>query len=254
MTTLGTWQWAQTTSGLITNADRAELGMRVGALLEAAARPAPATPLTLAFAESGAPDSALCRDATSLWHDVAPEWLVGHGYRTWHFARALQELDKLQVDSELLYVACLLHDLGLTEHAPPSQQVPCFAVSGARAAEPVVEQHRPSADAELVAEAIAMHLNIDVPLDAGELSYLVASATLVDVSGARLQLVPAVFVDAVLAAHPRGQFGEQVGEALSSVGEEFSRTRSGYMHEVLGVGHLCRQHPLDQSAANSSAG
>lgn len=245
MNTLGSWVWAQNSGGTIDEADHVELGKRIGALFEAAARPAPETPLAFGISDAPVPDSALCAEATALWQDVAPGWLAGHGYRTWYFARALGELDRLVVDHELLYVACLLHDLGLTEHAPPTPTKPCFAVTGGEAAAVVVEPHRSRGDAELVGEAIAMHLNIDIPLSDGVLSYLVAAGTLIDVTGPRLQLMPPSLLDAVNARHPRGEFGPAVGDKLAAIGAAFPATRAGYMHEVLDIGQLCRQHPLD---------
>lgn len=247
MTSLGTWQWAQETGGVIDASDRAELGRRLGSLLEAAARPAPDVPLALNLAEVEPPESALCRSAAELWSDVAPKWLEGHGYRTWYFARVLQELDGLDADPELLFVSCLLHDLGLTGHAAPTESQPCFAVSGGVAAAEVVAPHRPKADAELVGEAIAMHLNVDIAIDEGAVHYLVAAGTLVDVTGVRLALMPPALVKSVLGRHPRGSFGPSVGEALTSMGESFPNTRPGYMHTELGVGQLCLGHALDST-------
>lgn len=245
MTGLGTLQWARRTGGTITPADRDELNSRLGAVLEAAARPVPVPPLDIVVDDRAVPDSALCRDATDLWRNVAADWLHGHGHRTWHYARALAEVDQLDTDPELLYVACLLHDLGLTTHAPPTDTTPCFAVTGAHAAASVVAPHRAQTDTDLVEEAIAMHLNIDIPTTAGALHYLVASATLIDVTGPRLQLLPEQLIDAILQLHPRGDFGPRVGNALARIGATFPDTRCGYLHHTLDIATLTNQHPLD---------
>lgn len=92
----------------------------------------------------------------------------------------------------------------------------------------------------------AMHLNIDVPRSAGDLNYLVAAGTLVDVAGVRLQLLPPRFVEEVLTLHPRGDFGNRVGYALEAVGRRYASTRCCFLTRTLGVGDFARACPLDE--------
>ncbi|MFW2380737.1 MAG: HD domain-containing protein [Acidimicrobiales bacterium] len=245
MSELGTLAWASRTGGVITDADREELNGRIGAVLEAAARPAPESALDATFESLAPPDSELCIEATALWSLVTPEWLEHHGYRTWYFARALAEIDNLSPDPELLYVACILHDLGLTKHAVPSNAVPCFAVNGGREAGLLTVSHRGSESADLVSEAITLHLNIDVPPDAGDLAYLVTAGTMIDVAGPRVQLLPTELLAAILVEHPRGPFGEKIAEVFQKCGVRYPDTRAGYMQNQLNIADLARAHPLD---------
>ena len=60
-----------------------------------------------------APDSALTRAATQAATRILPPVLLGHSHRTYTFGRALGELEGIDVDTELLYAAALLHDTGL---------------------------------------------------------------------------------------------------------------------------------------------
>ena len=244
--TLGSWPWALDTGGAITADDEATLAGAMGSLAAEMNRPTPSGVTVPDLGALSPPDSGLALQAIQLWSEAASTWLRGHGYRTWYFARGLAAVDGLAPDLELLFVACLLHDLGLTDHAAPSLEQPCFAVSGAVAAHALVEPGRSPADADRVAEAIAMHLNIDVPLGAGDLNYLVAAGTLVDVAGVRLQLLPPRFADEVLKLHPRGDFGNQVGAALEAVGNRHPRTRCCFLTKTLGVGDFARACPLDQ--------
>lgn len=247
MSSLGSLEWAESTSGRIDAADRAEMDRRVASLL-AVSQQAAAQAVTVRFADIQRPDSALCDAVDELWTDIAPTWLCGHGHRTWYFAKALAAADRIDHDDELLYAAAVLHDLGLTDHAPPTPDRPCFAVSGGLAARDLVQQHRQQHDANLVAEAIVMHLNIDVRLDEGAVHYLVAAGTLIDVTGQRLQRVPEELVTAVLTAHPRGDFGSLVGQALATFGSRFPDTRCGYLHDTLGIANLSTHHPLDTAS------
>ena len=89
-----------------------------------------------------------------------------HCLRTYVWGALLGRRDRLDWDDELLYVACLLHDLGLTPaHDGREPGIECFAVEGARAADAFL------ADAgwdvgrrARVAEAIVLHNNAQVPI------------------------------------------------------------------------------------------
>ncbi len=251
MTDLGTFAWGRRTGGQLTAADKAELNGRIESVFEAAVRPTPALPLDSTFESLAPPDSELCIGATALWNLSAVDWLAAHGYRTWYFARALGEIDGLLPDPELLYVACILHDLGLTKNAIPTDEEPCFAVRGATEAAALVEPHRGVESATAVGEAISMHLNIDVPVDGGTLNYLVAAGSLIDVLGPRLQLLPRDLLAAILVEHPRGPFAEKIGEVFTKCGVRYPDTRCGHLENTLTFSTLVTQHPLDLQASGN---
>ncbi len=75
----------------------------------ASRRPAP-----LAAEVWAAPDSALAARAREVAHEAYDAHLLGHGERTWALAMAVATHLGLRPDPEALFVACLLHDLGLT--------------------------------------------------------------------------------------------------------------------------------------------
>jgi HD superfamily phosphodiesterase len=60
-------------------------------------------------------DSSLAREAEDLLRSVAPPFLVNHSFRSHFFAVGLADRDGVRFDEELLYVAALLHDIGLVE-------------------------------------------------------------------------------------------------------------------------------------------
>ena len=245
MSELGTIAWAEQTGGKITDADRQELNSRLGAVFEAAARPAPEPPLDATLESLAPPDSEVCIEATALWNLVAPDWLAAHGYRTYYFARALAALDGIEADPELLYVASILHDLGLTKHAVPSNATPCYAINGGREAGILTAGHRSRDDANVVYEAITMHLNVGVSIDDGEVAYLVAAGTLIDVIGPRLQLLPNELLAAILVEHPRGPFAEKISTVMHKCASRYPDTRCGYIGNDLNFDDLAKQHPLD---------
>jgi hypothetical protein len=241
VTDLGTLAWSQRTGGRISTDDERTLGGQLAALLSEA----PRDPRCVSFDvdDLTPPDSALTREVDELWRDVAPSWLVGHGYRTWCFAAAFGLILGLDADPELLYAACVLHDLGLTPPHGPSDEQPCFAVSGARAARPLVARHRPDG-ADTVAEAIVMHLNLDLH-DAGPVHRLLHAGTLSDVTGLRLNVVPEGVVSAVMRRYPRGGFGVEVGNALRATATRYPASRCGWLERNIALSDLTARHPSD---------
>jgi HD-GYP domain-containing protein (c-di-GMP phosphodiesterase class II) len=83
------------------------------------------------------PDSALARKAERHAAELSSEALLNHCHRTYLWGSLLAQADGTKVDDpELLYVASLLHDLGVTDaHFGKDRGAHCFAVEGGFAAE-----------------------------------------------------------------------------------------------------------------------
>jgi hypothetical protein len=60
------------------------------------------------------PDSELCRAATEWVAASAPTFLLNHGVRSYLFGAALGRWDRLRFDAETLYLASIMHDVGLS--------------------------------------------------------------------------------------------------------------------------------------------
>src|SRR5580700_4896131 len=83
------------------------------------------------FAGIKVPDTALVHDAIDLSRSLLEPYLFNHVMRSWLFGVLLSEGAKLAPDPELLAVAAILHDLGLTERYFGEHR---FEVDGANAA------------------------------------------------------------------------------------------------------------------------
>src|SRR5260370_31921212 len=83
------------------------------------------------FAGIKVPDTALVRDAMDLSRSLLEPFLFNHVMRSWLFGIVLAESAAIAPDGELLGVAAILHDLGLTERYNGENR---FGVSGANAA------------------------------------------------------------------------------------------------------------------------
>ncbi len=136
-------------------------------------------------------------EATDLFH--------GHGGRLQQFAGAVARLVAEQegslrdaaYDENLLFAACVLHDLAL---GPLGTGKARFEVEGADLAVPVLTEHGVSAaDIDRVWEAIALHSIVGIADRRGLLTYLTHKGTLIDagrftdLDTERLQQVYAVY-------------------------------------------------------------
>jgi hypothetical protein len=221
VSTVGTWAWGQQTGGRLRRRDE------VGQLLRAArAR------ITLALARrtdvgqvrliQAPPDSAFAREALEAAREVSSEMLLNHCLRTWLWADAVAQIDRIRHDPELLYVSCVLHDLALTPTYWCRTDA-CFGVEGARAAyERATASGYPHADA--LANAICLHLNVVVPISLGAEAHLLHAGAAMDVIGAGAGRVPAPVRAEVLRRHPRDGFVSQM--LALGVRQRASRPRS----------------------------
>ncbi|MEM9459065.1 MAG: HD domain-containing protein [Myxococcota bacterium] len=155
------------------------------------------------------PDSRLAVQATELARELSSPHLLHHCQRTWAFGVALAAQHGRRYDAELLYVASLLHDLGLTEaHRGPAP----FELRGARAARAWCCEHgMPTERADRVHEAIALHTSLGITDREPESLYVHLGAG-VDVFGLRFEEISRPTVDVILEQWPRLSFKESIIE------------------------------------------
>ncbi|MDT5140275.1 MAG: hypothetical protein QOD58_4537, partial [Mycobacterium sp.] len=81
------------------------------------------------------PDSNICSAAWRLAFDVSPAFLANHCIRSYLFARELAAAQGVRsgvdYDDEIVFLSCILHDLGVTDYGGGDQR---FEVEGADAA------------------------------------------------------------------------------------------------------------------------
>lgn len=172
-----------------------------------------------------APDSALARKAADLAARAHSTSLLNHVHRTWWFAEFLGTKRGLKYDRELVYLAALLHDLGLSDqHAGPNR----FEVDGADAASRfLLEHHYPPEKAELVWDAIALHSSGGIAERKRPEIALINFGAHVDVMGLRLEEISRALIDDTLALYPRLGFKRAFSEALAEVARRKPHTAIG---------------------------
>ncbi|MCC9305820.1 HD domain-containing protein [Kitasatospora sp. RB6PN24] len=132
------------------------------------------------------------------------EPVANHSVRSYLFAVLLAEHEGLRrgtdFDPDLLYHACVLHDLGTSAAAPGEQR---FEVEGADLAAAFLTEHQYTADqVDAVWEAIALHATPGIAERRGPLSYLTYLGISTDF-GFRSEFVSEEQAVAIHAAHPR---------------------------------------------------
>jgi hypothetical protein len=241
---VGTWKWAQRTGGRLSRRDRLEL-IRQGALARLSRLPARQRRELPELTVPDPPDSALARAAEECARELSSAPLHAHCVRTWLFAALFGA--RVKHDPELLYLACLLHDLGLTEaHDRRDPTAACFAVEGARAAHQLLlSRGQPEERAVAVANAISLHMNISVPERLGVEAHLLGKGVTLDVVGRGLDRLPKLAVDEVNISWPRAQFVETLGSAVATQARARPQSRAALLQR-LGFAKLMAANPLER--------
>ena len=152
------------------------------------------------------PTSSICVEAYEVCARAAPTFLLNHSVRVFAWACVLAPRDGLSFDRELLYVASLLHDIGLTDGFAGSR---CFELESAAVAAAFARERGWGFDrCAILAEAIRLHMQPRVFRADGPDAYLLDAGTTLDCSGTRFEEVAEDDVALVLEMAPREGFKE----------------------------------------------
>src|ERR1700677_2780431 len=167
------------------------------------------------FAGIKVPDTALVHDAIDLSRSLLEPFLFNHVMRSWLFGILLSEAAEVAPDAELLAVAAILHDLGLTERYTAENR---FEVDGANAAREFLKERGISAQqTQLVWDAIALHTTPTLALHKEPEVAMTHSGIAVDVLGAGLDRIPPDKQGAILAEFPRLALKNRFKDCLCNI-------------------------------------
>jgi hypothetical protein len=245
---VGTREWAITSAGALSNADRRRL-IAQAMLVRAAALPKRVRAhigmddRAMARVDVTAieiPDSATARRAVELVQSLSPPWLVNHCMRTWLWGVMLAQAGKIRFDKELFFVASALHDLGLAgSHKCEDGCAACFAVEGARLAEQFTEREGWSTERRhQLSEAISLHLNIRVGLDHGAEAHMLHEGAALDVIGARRGAIEKTSLQSVLDHYPRLGFKKNMAAVMKEQARIRPTSRAAFLANVGFIGMI----------------
>lgn len=192
------------------------------------------------------PDSSIARASEALCRQVSPDFLVLHCLRTYFWGVILAHIDTPKFDSELLYVAAMLHDLGHTAFHEASQQAGCFAVVGAELAIDFLEQAGETDQRRrAVGDAIAFHMNsAPVALSQGTEARLLQGGAALDVLGLRAREIAPATLTTVLERAPRHDFASQFADLMHIQARKTPGTRVHVLDRFLGLSARIQQDAL----------
>lgn len=161
------------------------------------------------------PQTPLAAVADELARVAEPEFMYNHSVRSYLFARIAAAARGLAAgegyDDELLFLSCILHDVGLTTPADRGRR---FEVDGAEAAVDLLRAHGlESARAQLVWDAIALHTSAGIAEHRGNEVALTRAGILIDF-GADADLVPGEFARRVHDRYPRLDLARCLTDAI----------------------------------------
>jgi hypothetical protein len=186
----------------------------------------------------GAPDSEIARKAASIAARAHGnnKAMLHHVHRSWWFSEFLGKERDMKYDREVVYIASILHDLGLTDEFAADQR---FETDGANAARQFLLNERyAESKAKLVWEGIALHSSLGIAdLMAPEIA-LVALGAHVDVMGLNIEEISPALVDDTLALYPRLGFKAAFQEALAQVARTKPLTAIGTGIADIGKRHV----------------
>ena len=160
-------------------------------------------------------DTALVRDAVELARASLAPYLFNHVMRSWLFGILLSEGVDPAPDPELLAIAAVLHDLGLTDRYTAENR---FEVDGANAARAFLKDRGISTlQIQVVWDAIALHTTPSIAPHKEPEVAMTHLGISVDVIGIGLDRIPQDKQRAILTGFPRLAFKNQFKECLCSV-------------------------------------
>jgi hypothetical protein len=148
------------------------------------------------------PDTKACRNALEVARECCSPALLAHSIRSYIWASVYARDRGMDVDSELLYVSALLHDVGLTE-AFDNHSLP-FEIAGAHVVRAFTAGAGwPVERREHAAGVVVKHMWESVDPNEDAEGFLLEMSTGFDISGRGRENFPDELCAKVLARYPR---------------------------------------------------
>jgi len=175
-------------------------------------------------------DSKVAKAATEFSRSVSTPSLFNHTVRTYLFGSLSGRAQGLKFDEELLYLACILHDLGLTEKYQGNLP---FELQGAQTAKKFLdEQAFAKEKIAIVWDGIAMHASPIGQFKQPEIA-LVGDGAGSDVIAPDPAHIKKEEVDEIVKAFPRLKFKEAFLSSCADVARKHPRAAGqGFMRDV----------------------
>jgi hypothetical protein len=187
-------------------------------------------------------DSEIARLATELSRSVSPPYLFNHAMRTFLFGSLVGRALGKKFDEEILYLASVLHDLGLTERFEGDSP---FEIQGAEAAKHFLEEHAYATHKiGVVWDGIAMHASAIGQYKQPEIA-LVGEGAGADVVEPDFSQIRKTDVDEIVQAFPRLRFKDEFVKTCADVVRKHPRSGSGSFMRDVRERYVPEFHPVN---------
>ena len=175
-------------------------------------------------------DSEIARLATNFSRNASPPYLFNHAVRTFLFGSLVGRALGQKFDEEVLYLGCILHDLGLTEKFQGESP---FEIQGAETARLFLEGHRYATEKlGVVWDGIAMHASPIGQFKQPEIA-LVGAGTAADVIAPDFSQIKRSNVEEIVKAFPRLKFKDAFVKTCADVIRKHPRVASSsFMRDI----------------------
>lgn len=191
------------------------------------------------------PDSKMVFLAIEEANDIYNPILLKHCYRTFFWSSGIALSEGIKTDNELLFIASILHDSGLTDKHNHCCSQQCFANYGGNyAKEFVVKNGMNMNDANVIKKAIDMHLYPSVSrAKFGNEAYLLSKGAGMDVVGSHYFQLPNEFIRTTHNNYSRIDFKEDILRTIKKLKHK-ENTRADIMSKM-GFDKLANKNILD---------
>jgi hypothetical protein len=196
------------------------------------------------------PSSPTAQGALEVVRAFSPPALVNHCVRSYLWAAAYGQIHDVDFDAELLYVAAMLHDLGL-EAEFDNVALPFEKAGGHVAWVYAAGAGWPAARRQRASEIVVRHME-DVEPGVDPEGHLLAVATSLDISGARPEAWPEELRREVIAEFPRHDLGVRFLRCF----EDQARRKPGSTAAAAvgnGIARRIASNPLDAHQRNNAS-
>jgi HD domain-containing protein len=197
----------------------------------------------MTLADIAVPHTAVTTAALEVATSFCSPALLNHSVRSYLWGAAWGTMTGIEFDRELLYVAAILHDVGLVPEFDNHQQ--SFEVtSGHVAVVFAAGAGWPRNRRIRLAEVIVRHMWPEVDVDEDPEGHLLELATAVDITGHRVDEFPRSLRAAVLDRYPRAGISS---EFVACLEEQARRKPESSAAEAIGRGlaDAVARNPLD---------
>ncbi|TDC04666.1 HD domain-containing protein [Nonomuraea longispora] len=189
------------------------------------------------------PDTPACRGALEVATRYHTPSLLNHSIRAYLFAAAYGQAHSVAFDAELLYVAAMLHDIGLVaeydSHTVPYEEAGGHVAWAFCAGAGWSPERR-----ERAAEVIIRHMWAEVPVEDDPEGHLLELSTGMDISGRRTDEIPEGVRAEALERHPRLEIAKEFSACIADQGaRKPSSFAGGFVRD--GIVDRIARNPLD---------